>query len=77
MNLQFAPGIVDEMVKSVLGRDMALPLLQFALRALWEQRDRNRITRASAAARAMACSSAGSCRRWRREATSARSKRPT
>lgn len=45
MNLQFAPGIVDEMVKSVLGRDTALPLLQFALRALWEQRDRNRITR--------------------------------
>jgi hypothetical protein len=44
-NLQLAPGIVDEIVKSVLGLDTALPLLQFALRALWDHRDRNRITR--------------------------------
>ena len=29
----------------MLGRDTALPLLQFALQSLWKQRDRNRITR--------------------------------
>ncbi len=45
VNLHFAPGIVDELVKSVLGQDTALPLLQFALESLWKQRDRNRITR--------------------------------
>jgi tetratricopeptide (TPR) repeat protein len=45
VNLYFAPGIVDELVKSVLGRDTALPLLQFALRSLWDRRERNRITR--------------------------------
>lgn len=45
VNLHFAPGLVDEMVKSVLGQDTALPLLQFALRELWRERDRNRITR--------------------------------
>ena len=44
VNLQFAPGIVDKMVRSVLGRDTALPLLQFALQSLWKLRDRNRIT---------------------------------
>lgn len=47
VNLHFAPGLVDEMVKSVLGQDTALPLLQFALRELWSLRDRNRITRES------------------------------
>jgi WD40 repeat protein len=45
VNLHFAPGIVDELVKSVLGQDTALPLLQFALQSLWKQRDHNRITR--------------------------------
>jgi WD40 repeat protein len=45
VNLQFAPGVVDEMVDKVVGLDTALPLLQFTLRALWDQRDRNRITR--------------------------------
>jgi len=45
VNLHFAPGIVDDLVKSVLGQDTALPLLQFALRSLWNQRDHNRITR--------------------------------
>jgi WD40 repeat protein len=46
VNLQFAPGVVDAMVKSVLGRDTALPLLQFTLRRLWALRDRNRVTHA-------------------------------
>jgi hypothetical protein len=45
VNLHFAPGIVDDLVKSVLGQDTALPLLQFALQSLWKRRDRNRVTR--------------------------------
>jgi WD40 repeat protein len=44
VNLQFQSGIVDDLVKKVLGQPAALPLLQFTLRALWEKRDRNRIT---------------------------------
>jgi hypothetical protein len=43
-NLQFQAGIVDDLVKKVLGQPAALPLLQFTLRLLWEERDRNRIT---------------------------------
>lgn len=43
-NLQFQPDIVDDLVKKVLGQPAALPLLQFTLRALWDARDRNRIT---------------------------------
>jgi len=43
-NLQFQPGIVDDLAKKVLGQPAALPLLQFTLRSLWEARDRNRIT---------------------------------
>jgi WD40 repeat protein len=45
VNLHLAPGIVDDLVKSVLGQDTALPLLQFALQSLWKRRDHNRITR--------------------------------
>jgi hypothetical protein len=44
VNLQFQSGIVDDLVKRVLGQPAALPLLQFTLRALWDARDRNRIT---------------------------------
>jgi hypothetical protein len=44
VNLQFQAGIVDDLVKKVLGQPAALPLLQFTLRSLWEKRDRNRIT---------------------------------
>ena len=43
-NLQFQPGIIDDLVKKVLGQPAALPLLQFTLRSLWDARDRNRIT---------------------------------
>src|SRR5713101_314738 len=43
-NLQFQSGIVDDLVKKVLGQPAALPLLQFALQSLWDARDRNRIT---------------------------------
>jgi WD40 repeat protein len=45
VNLHFAPGVVDDLIKSVLGQDTALPLLQFALQSLWKRRDHNRITR--------------------------------
>jgi hypothetical protein len=45
VNLQFEAGIVDDVVKKVLGQPAALPLLQFTLRELWNRRDRNRITR--------------------------------
>ncbi len=44
VNLQFQQGIVDDLVKKVLGQPAALPLLQFTLSKLWENRDRNRIT---------------------------------
>ncbi|MBX3325699.1 MAG: hypothetical protein U0223_02725 [Nitrospira sp.] len=44
VNLQFQTGIVDDLVKKVLGQAAALPLLQFTLRSLWDMRDRNRIT---------------------------------
>ena len=44
VNLQFQAGIVDDVVKKVLGQPAALPLLQFTLRALWDRRDRNRVT---------------------------------
>ena len=44
VNLQFQSGIVDDLVKKVLGQPAALPLLQFTLRLLWDERDRNRIT---------------------------------
>lgn len=44
VNLQFQPGIVDDIVQKVLGQPAVLPLLQFTLRCLWEKRNRNRIT---------------------------------
>jgi hypothetical protein len=44
VNLQFQSGIVDDLVKKVLGQPAALPLLQFTLRQLWDRRDRNRVT---------------------------------
>lgn len=46
VNLQFQPGIVDDLIQKVLGQPTVLPLLQFTLRALWENRPnhRNRIT---------------------------------
>ena len=45
VGLKYDAGIVDELVQEVLGEPAALPLLQFTLLKLWEQRDRNRITR--------------------------------
>ncbi len=44
VGLKFDDGIVDELVKEVVGEPTALPLLQFTLMKLWENRHRNRIT---------------------------------
>jgi conflict system STAND superfamily ATPase len=69
-NLQFQTGIVDDLVKKVLGQPAALPLLQFTLRLLWEERDRNRITwevyaRTGDPLNALKASTTGSRRRLR------------
>ncbi len=44
VGLKFETGIVDKLVKEILGEPAGLPLLQFALLTLWKQRERNRIT---------------------------------
>ena len=42
--LKFQEGIVDELVKQILGEPVGLPLLQYTLLKLWETRARNRVT---------------------------------
>ena len=44
IGLKFEEGIVDELVKEVVGDPTTLPLLQFTLKQLWDHRERNRIT---------------------------------
>jgi len=44
VGLKFETGVVDALLQDVLGEPAALPLLQFTLLKLWENRDRNRIT---------------------------------
>ncbi len=44
IGLKFEEGLVDEVIREILGEPAALPLLQFALLQLWENRERNRIT---------------------------------
>lgn len=44
VELRFDEGLVDALVKDILGQPAGLPLLQFTLLKLWEKRDRNRIT---------------------------------
>ncbi len=44
VGLRFQDGIVDTLISEMLGEPAALPLLQFTLRALWNERRRNRIT---------------------------------
>jgi hypothetical protein len=44
VGLRFQEGIVEALISEVLGEPAALPLLQFTLRALWDERRRNRIT---------------------------------
>src|SRR5262249_20392809 len=44
VGLKFQAGIVDALLQDILGEPAGLPLLQFTLLKLWEQRDRNRVT---------------------------------
>jgi WD40 repeat protein len=44
VGLKFEDNLVDEMIGEVLGKSAALPLLQFTLLKLWENRDHNRVT---------------------------------
>lgn len=44
IGLKFEDGLIDSLLNDILGEPAALPLLQFTLLKLWENRDRNRIT---------------------------------
>jgi regulator of protease activity HflC (stomatin/prohibitin superfamily) len=44
VGLKFETGLVDALLQDTLGEPAALPLLQFTLLKLWENRERNRIT---------------------------------
>lgn len=44
IGLKFETGLVDRLIEDLLGEPAALPLLQFTLLRLWEQREHNRIT---------------------------------
>ena len=44
VGLKFEAGLVDALLQDTLGEPAALPLLQFTLLKLWENRERNRIT---------------------------------
>lgn len=45
VGLIFDEGIVDDLISDALGESAALPLLQFTLSKLWENRVRNRVTK--------------------------------
>ena len=45
--LRFEDGLVIELIRDFLGEPNALPLLQFTLLKLWENRERNRVTLAA------------------------------
>ncbi|HEX6385306.1 MAG TPA: hypothetical protein VF177_11600, partial [Anaerolineae bacterium] len=44
VGLKFEENLVEEIIREVLGDPAALPLMQFTLLKLWENRDRNRVT---------------------------------
>lgn len=44
IGLKFEAGLVDALVREIIGEPAALPLLQFALLQLWDYRERNRVT---------------------------------
>ncbi len=44
VGLKFDEELIDQLIRDVLGEPSALPLLQFTLLKLWENRDKNRIT---------------------------------
>ncbi|MBX0327128.1 hypothetical protein K2Z83_05460 [Oscillochloris sp. ZM17-4] len=47
IGLKFESGVVDLLVQELAGEPAGLPLLQFTLLKLWEQREHNRITLAA------------------------------
>src|SRR6185436_886803 len=47
VGLKFEAGVVDLLLQDILGEPAGLPLLQFTLLKLWEERERNRVTMAS------------------------------
>jgi energy-coupling factor transporter ATP-binding protein EcfA2 len=47
VGVRFEQGLVDQLIQSVLGEPAGLPLLEFALLKLWENRTNDTITRAS------------------------------
>ncbi|HVT17099.1 MAG TPA: AAA family ATPase [Thermoanaerobaculia bacterium] len=42
--LKFEEGVVDALLRDILGEPAGLPLLQFTLLKLWQSRERNRVT---------------------------------
>lgn len=44
VGLKFEEGVVDALIKDILGEPAALPLLQFTLFKLWQHRERNVVT---------------------------------
>ncbi len=44
VGLKFQDGLVDALVREIVGEPAALPLLQFTLLQLWDNRERNRVT---------------------------------
>ena len=44
VGLKFQDGLVDALVREIVGEPAALPLLQFTLLQLWDSRERNRVT---------------------------------
>jgi uncharacterized integral membrane protein len=44
VGLKFEQGVVEALLQDILGEPAALPLLQFTLLKLWENRDHNRVT---------------------------------
>lgn len=44
IGLSFEEGLITELIRDILGEPNALPLLQFTLLKLWENRQRNRVT---------------------------------
>lgn len=47
VGLKFEAGLVEALLQDILGEPAALPLLQFTLLRLWEERERNRVTLAA------------------------------
>src|SRR4051812_11571647 len=47
VGLKFEAGVIDRLLQELLGEPAGLPLLQFTLLRLWEERHRNRVTTAA------------------------------